>query len=385
MAQKLIFIKTFFLIFNTSQAQEGAFISPTQEDLMSVNLQSLDYSLEMTKGTQRDCNENEPKYPGIKTKFFCFCDLDYKGKLNTEGMKVSDKVKRAYPFFGELKSIEYKFTNGNDNFLNGVLQLSPNLQKFDGDDRGRTFGIENQLKVFGNEGDVTFSANSYGLSRFIEKNGLKRNYQYQRYLNYLEVNTLSVRLDSIYNKTDTAPLKATDYSIATISYEQSTENGRFSKELQRWWHHQFKNFIQYDYQVVSEDTNTLKVMGGVGREWSGSLEYWKCTTKAEFLLGMSQTTSPSKKATTNGEVSAYGGLNLSHAKVPWMALNVWLQTSKGYEGISKDAGVEVSFPIKKVNYTLKPFIGIQRHSNDRDKRYGKTSENYHVFGVMIQY
>ncbi len=387
MSQKLFLL---YLLIHVSslKAEEPTYVEPTLEDIMNVNLLTLDYSLLQVETNKKDCQEQLQIKPEVKNKIFCFCDVDKKDPVPDigPGIELKSKWKKVYPFLGELQSIEYKFSNGNDNFLNGVLQYSPSLRKFDGDDKGRTFGIENQLKLFGKEGDISLSANSYGLGKLTDKNGSKTSFNNKRYLNYLEVNTLSLKFDSVFSKSESPSLKTTDYSIATFMYEQSTENGKYSKELQRWWHHQFKNFIQYDYVTESEDVNTIKVMGGIGREIIANLGNWKCTSRAELQIGMSQSSSASKqKSSFNSEVSAYGSMNLTHSKVPWMALNVWLQSSKGYEGVSKDGGIEISFPIKQVNYTLKPFLGIQRHSNDRDKKYGKTNENYHVLGVMIQY
>ncbi len=278
-------------------------------------------------------------------------------------------------------------SNGNDNFLNGALQYSPYLSRFDGDDRGRTFGLESELKFTGDRGILSFSANSYGLSKFTNKSGPSSYHLGEKPINYLEVNTLGIRLDSILNKTESSSgLKSTDYSIATFTYEQSTQDGKYSKELQRWWHQQFKNFIQYDYIKEDENVRTLKIMAGVGKEWISELGRWKCATKAEIQLGMSQSSSLTpNKGSTSSEMSVNGSLNISHSSAPWLALNLWLQGSTGYEGLSRDGGFEVSFPIKKMNYTIKPFIGIQRHSNDRDKKYGNTNEDYHVLGVIINY
>jgi len=388
MARKFIFLALTFASF-CLHSQEVTFSPPSSEDLMNVNIASMEFLLQLlSTSDKKKCNEDELKLKPrpITNKVICFCDLgtsrDKSDEAPVSGAGL--KLKKSYPLLGEIQFVNVKLNNGNDNFLNGVLQYNPNLRKYDGDDKGRTFGFENQVKVVGDKGTLSMQAESYGLSKLTTKNGSRKNNYGRTYLNYLEVNTVGGRLDSNFNVAETPTRKTTDYTIATLSYEQSTENGKFSKEVQQWWHQQFKNFIQYDYVKENEEIKTIKIMGGLGKEWIQNLGRWRCALKSEVQVGMSRSSSKINSSSST-ELSMASSLDVSNSRLPWVALNLWLQGSIGHAGITREAGGEISFPIKKVNYTMMPFIGIERHKNERDKKYGNTDEIYHVLGVMIQY
>lgn len=367
----------FLAISSPSLFGDVIFHTPSQEDLLSADLEALNYSLSLTSQKLSDCIDKIIAPPPPKEEVYCYCEV---AETVGKGIKLGQEI----PLLGKINSYELKLTNGNDNLLNGVLQLDPSLSKYDGNDRGRTFGVESEFRIVGDKGSLNLSANSYGLSKFAPQNGHKKDSIGRHYLNYMEVNSLEFRFDTKL-KTDSTPgAESSLYAIGTFMYEHATNEGTVSKEFQRFWHKQFKNYIQYNYVKESEDVKTIKVMGGVGKQWTHDLGKWKCATKAELHLGISQSTSIGRMSNV-AELKAYSSLDLSHSRAPWIALNLWLQGAMGHEGISKDGGLELSFPIKKTNYTIKPFVGIQRHYTERDKRFDTKIENYHVIGVVIKY
>lgn len=384
-------ILSFFILLQsliTNAEDTGVFQPPTNEELIITNFELLEHASSSISIPMRpDCNESaeSPKVEKPKEEVYCLCELE-------SLQSPMDHKKKRYPLLGEIESSEIRLENGNDNFMHGLLQLNPELKKYDGDDRGRTFSMGASYKLSGTDGEFSLSANSIGFGKFNPQNGYRKDPDSKYYLNFREVNMLESQLSSYYDKRDDETSSSKSYFLGNLRFEHSTDNGYLAKDIQSGWHDMSnaagKKTILYHYVQDNEDTNTLRLLGGVGREWIKDIGNWKCATRAEIKAGFSYTASKTTKLTTP-EIAGYSSVEFTNKKVPWVALSAWLAASEGYQGKTREGGLEISFPIKRKNYVIKPFIGVERHKSDRDKNFGSVSgnayENYHTFGVIIKY
>jgi len=234
------------------------------------------------------------------------------------GMTSNLYSKENYPFLGEIQSVKVRLSNGNDNFLNGVFQYSEDLSKYDGDDMGRTFGLGLRLDLAGTGGSLSLQADSYVLSKLAQKDGAEKNIYGQSYLSFTEVNSVGARIDSIFSRSSSPKKQLVNYLISSLNFEESTENGKFSKKIQHWWHEQFKDVIQYDLIKNNEEVKTMSLMGGMGNEWVQCLEKWRFSLRNEIQLGVSRSIT-SSDSSSRMELGFLTSLDVSFFKLPWMS------------------------------------------------------------------
>ncbi len=81
MNQKLIFL-LFIAQGILDLKAETVFSSPTPEELMSVNLGTLDYSLHLTQPKKKDCNDQLSVLTSVPkpafNEVFCYCNIEKK-------------------------------------------------------------------------------------------------------------------------------------------------------------------------------------------------------------------------------------------------------------------------------------------------------------------
>jgi hypothetical protein len=356
---------------------------PTDEDLIAVSFNILDESQKaIAPNKDIDCNEKNSE-KNSKTKVsappvdevVCLCELDNK-KQSLLGLLI-----------GDIKESEIVIGTGNDNFLHGLLQLSPNTYGIDGDDRGRTFGANGEYKVMGSEGSLSFKYDAVGFGKFNYVNGYRKDSTGKYYLNFHDVDTFSSRYDRFFNKKEDGD-KA--YVFGQFDLAHEIEEGGTSQKIQHWWHETNKDSlgdhktIQYHYLKENDDKTTGRIVAGIGKEWIANLGNWKCASKAEMALGLS-----ASKSKMTPEIAARLESSLSHSSAKWIALSGWTSAGSGFLGKTYEGGMTLRFPIKTKKYSVEPFIGIERHKTSLDKKYGEVSghpyENYHVLGVTIKY
>lgn len=373
----------FFLLILPLCLKATELKGPTDEDLLAVSFHSLKESEKaLATNKEVDCNDkysskkSEPKVSVPPTdEVVCLCELD------------SKKQTLIGTLIGEVKESEWTVGTGNDNFLHGTLQLDPDTAKHDGDDRGRTFGINGEYKITGSDGSLLLKYDSVGFGKFNRVDGYRKDSDGKYYLNFHDVSTFSSRYDRFFNKKEDGD-KA--YVFGQFDLAHETDEGGTSQKIQHWWHTTNKNAIgdhntiQYHYLKEDDDKTTARIVAGIGKEWIANLGNWKCASKAEMALGLS-----ASKSTMTPEIAARLQSTLTHSSVKWIALSGWTSAGSGFLGKSYEGGMTLRFPIKTKNYSVEPFIGIERHKTSLDKKYGGVSgnpyENYHVLGVTIKY
>ncbi|MBC7714392.1 MAG: hypothetical protein H7177_13690 [Rhizobacter sp.] len=350
---------------------------------MNVSFNFLEESKKiMSASPKKDCDRNTvqetPKAPPAEQKeIFCLCEL---GKMKQKEKDLLTSM------IGDYETTEVTVNTGNDNFLHGALQLNKSTVKYDGDDRGRTFGGNIDYSITGSEGKLKLSFDSTGFGKFTSINGAHKSIDGHYYLNFHEVETVDAQWEkniskSAYSKT---------YLINEFKFTGETDDGKISRKIQEGWHSFFKkdmgmNMIQYKYTNELKNKDTATLMTGIGKEWTKDIGHWKCQSKAEIKGGMS--------INMDGGLSPEAVLRaenkLSNSSLPWVALSTWVQGSAGFMGPSVEGGIMLSFEKKIKQVYIRPFLGIERHRTPMDKLYGAPGgnpyENYHVLGVTIKY
>jgi hypothetical protein len=330
----------------------------------------------------RDCNKDELSPPApelliapVENEIFCECKLNLKEK----------EKKYLNGVLGEYESSELTVGTGNDNFLHGALQDSV-LKKYDGDDKGRTFSGNIDYTLTGTEGEFKLSLDTTGFSRLETVNGTKYNSDGKRYLNFLERDTLDLRLDKNISKGDGSKF----YLISEVKFTNETDFGSLSRSAQEMWHRKLRdsgvfNAIQYDYIKKESDKKNISTLLGLGKKWVSDVGNWKCQSALEAAGGMSI----NLKGNMSPEFSASASTKASYSSLPWLALSSWINASSGFQGKALEMGLKLSVEKKIKNVRVIPFIGIEYHKTETDKKYGsvngKPYEAYHVLGVSIKY
>lgn len=369
-----------FILPSFSMAQE--FLPPTEKDLMAVSFNFLDESKKiMSKVPEKDCettNKSEAKVKAPEPKgeeIFCLCELDEK---YIKDPSLVEKVLGKY-------DSELTINTGNDNFLHGAFYHMGG-KDYDGDDRGRTFSGGLDYSLVGTEGEFKLSLDSTGFGKFTKVDGYRKTSDGKYYLNFREVNTLDFRLDKNISKTESSKT----FLTGEFKFTNETDEGNLSRGVQEWWHAYTKknvadNVIQYKYINETPDRNTMSFMAGAGKEWIKNIGNWKCQSRLEGRVGMSV----NFDGGMSPEVGAKASTKISHSSVPWLALSTWVSGSHGFMGPTAEGGVMISAEKKFKNVIVRPFIGIERHKTNMDKKFGEVSgkpyENYHVLGVTIKY
>lgn len=378
---KNIIFLSLFLFFYSIKASE--FKSPNLEDLTIVSVSALNDVNELKIELEKpECLETVDQKNDLteilnivppKNEVVCFCDTPE---------KIEDEKNLLYALVGNKKSNELTFLTGNDNVLHGVLQPT-SLRQFDGDDKGRTVNEGINYRLVGDKGELNLKLESVGFGRLDSVDGFQRTNTGSHYLNFRERNTLDLQIDrNFYDNSK--------YIIGKFNFTHETDSGQLARASQEWWHNiaesqfGFKS-VKYHYTNKEESISTISLGLGVGKKFINDIGNWKCQTKAEIIGGMSIDSSK----LLHPEVSASIENKLSHKALPWVALTSWLQSSNGFKGPVVEGGFVLSAEKKMFNVIVRPYIGVERHIDPMDKKFGslngKAYENYHVFGVTIIY
>lgn len=312
----------------------------------------------------------------------CFCDVD---SLSPEDKNL------VLSFLGEIKSQSITFDTGNDNFLHSALRATP-YKKYDGDDRGRTFGLELNYHVSATEGEMKLGLESTGFGQMIKVGNARKDADKRYYLNFREYNQLNLELNKNFSTFDSDKDHQRNYLTTEFSFYNETDKGGLSRSIQESYHTLAKNKlgitgIQYNYQALAPERNALGAKVGLGKEIFLDLKNWKCQMKGELKVGFSHEIDGKSK--TSPEIEARAEASLSHKAIPWIILSSWLQTSKGYNGeeFSYNVAIKGQGKVKKVK--VEPFVGVEKHFSDIDKKFdqqgGGTNEFYHKLGVSFKF
>lgn len=212
------------------------------------------------------------------------------------------------------------------------------------------------------------------------------------YLNFREYNELNFEFNKNFSSFDPDKDHQRTYLATEFSFYNETDKGNLSRAIQDKYH-SFAintlgmNTIQYNYQTVTPDRNAVGAKVGLGREIFLDLKNWKCQMKGELKAGFSQEINGKLK--TSHEVEARAEASVFHKSVPWIILSSWLEASSGAHGEEFSYNVALKGHGKVKRVKVEPFIGVEKHFSERDKRFGEQGGNpnelYHKLGVSFKF
>lgn len=317
-----------------------------------------------------------------KEEVKCFCDIE---SLSREDRNL------VLNFLGEIKSQSLTIDSGNDNFLHGAL-TGTRYKVYDGDDRGRTFGFGLNYQISGTNGEMKLGLESTGFGEMMRVGRARKDNNNHYYLNFREYNQLNLELNKNFSSFDPEKNRQRTYLATEFSFYNETDKGNLSRAIQEKYH-SFANqtlgmgVIEYNYQSVDPDRNAVGAKVGLGREIFLDLKNWKCQMKGELKAGLSQEVNGKMK--TSHEVEMQAEASVFHKSMPWIILSSWLQASSGAYGeeFSYNVALKGHGKIKRVK--VEPFIGVEKHFTDRDKKFdeqgGNPNEFYHKLGVSFKF
>lgn len=343
--------------------------APDNKDLVAASFQiAKEASDIMSQEVKEDClKTSEPvkevAIDNLDDEIYCECQLPKELQIADEDyFKVSegfeDEYWDDYSLIGEVEEISFSLDSTNDNHLHGLWRriASPEL---DGNDRGRTFGLNLDYKAVGDLGEIQIAFESVLFTQLYETSpgsGLFfLNQDDQYFQDQAERNTLDLKLLRRTGLGD-------DFVIAGFELQQLTDDGNVAGPIQDAWHELLKkeNAVQYTNQNYMEDDLDLTLYGGLGKDWFSDLGNWKCRSRLEGTIGVNVLDTEDVFIKTRGEVElnsnkVFGGTEDN----PWFLVSMWAEGSLENQGENQyGAGVSVKSPIRVGDWTVEPKIGM---------------------------
>ncbi len=349
----------------------------TDEQLIETSFALSKLAEKTLANKEVECNEeNGIKTPTNKTKkneeyVYCECELPKDIKLalndNSSAPSFDGEYWDDYSLVGNVEESSLRINTSNDNHLHGLFSKAGG-QDLDGNDRGRTFGLNLDYSLIGSEGEFRVNYESVIFTQLKEAD--KDGYYYvnedgEFLQDLLERNRLDVSLRRLMDKDK--------YLIVGVELEQLTDDGKVAGPIQRAWHKINKKNIQYDNQDYRDDEINLTVYGGLGKSWMKDIGNWKCTSKIEGTLGQNILNFDDTYIKARGEVEFNSNDLLGgREENPFVLLSAWAEGSLETEGdYTTGAGVTMSFPRQLGKWEIKPEVGFSIKDEKEDRYFSQ--------------
>lgn len=375
----------------TSDHFENELKGPTTEDLVKTSIAlSAVAEKALNEKPEVDCHEGTDKNNTAKkskdnkddkkktAEIYCECELPEGTKAKFEGTATAPSFEGQYmdefSLIGDLESSEFTLNTSNDNHLHGLWRniSDPSM---DGNDRGRTFGLNLDYKLKGSDGEFRIMFESAIFTQLKETSPGSNLFYIQREENgdnkylqdLLERNRLDISLRKNLDVNDM-------FLIGGVELEQLTDSGSVADPIQAAWHGAWEgNTVQYENQDFMDDKINLTMYGGLGKDWFSDLGKWKCRTRIEGTIGQNLIDAGDTYAKVRGEVElnsnkVFGGTEDN----PYFLVSMWAQGSlESQDGNETGAGVQVAFPIEVNKWQIKPHLGLSIKDEKEDRMFSQ--------------
>lgn len=332
-----------------------------------------------------ECNEENglktktPKKKVTEDKVYCECELPKGQRL---GIVNSNKIRSFdgeywddYSLLGEIESSSLLINTSNDNHLHGLWRKIASPES-DGNDRGRTFGLNLDYRLKGSVGEFRLGYESVIFTQLKEtKPGSNSFYvnEDNAYLQDLvERNRLDASLRRDINDNGT-------FFIAGAELEQLTDDGSVAGPLQQAWHKTWQEAgnVQYDNQDHMNDEVNFTLYGGLGKSWMSDLGNWKCTSTIEGTIGHNLLNSGDTYAKARGEIELNSNTFLGGSKEnPFLLVSMWAEGSVETEGGNQTAaGLNLSTPIQVGKWQVSPQVGYSIKNEKEDRLFTQSQSS----------
>ena len=330
-----------------------------------------------------ECNEKN----GLKTpvkekkskeeKVYCECELPDGQRLgiidSSKALSFDGKYWDDYSLLGEIESSSLFINTSNDNHLHGLWRRMTSPEH-DGNDRGRTFGLNLDYSLKGTDGEFRLDYESVIFTQMKETspgtNMFWVNDEGDFKQDLIERNRLDGSLRKNLGNDGT-------FFIAGAELEQLTDDGSVAGPMQDAWHKIWKDdVVQYENQDHMDDEINLTLYGGLGKSWMSDLGNWKCTTTIEGTIGQNVLDIGDTYVKVRGEVDLNSNTMFGGTKEnPFLLVSMWAEGSVETEGGNQSAaGLNLSTPIKVGKWQVSPQVGVSI-KNEKEDRYFSQSQS----------
>ncbi|WP_372655931.1 hypothetical protein, partial [Halobacteriovorax sp.] len=213
---------------------------PTDEQLIETSFALSKLAEKALADKEVECNEsNGIKTPSTDVKkkeeyIYCECELPKEMKLSIEeGLSAPSfdgEYWDDYSLVGKVEKSSLRINTSNDNHLHGLFAKAGG-KELDGNDRGRTFGMNLDYSLVGSEGEFRVNYESVIFTQLHEageENKFYINDSGEFLQDLLERNRLDVSLRRLMDKDK--------YLIMGVELEELTDDGRAAGPIQQAWH-----------------------------------------------------------------------------------------------------------------------------------------------------
>lgn len=355
--------------------------NPSERELLEEAFQVRDYALGQVEARTGDCdpnaaqNQKDPSYTNVVYS----ADA---AKIEEDNEKIIEAALANRGFFplGELSGMKIEIMTSNDNFLHGALSenglgLTQSGKGIEGDDRGKTFGIQGEVALDFTEGGIAIRkyAKGYGKkvpqaeeikigqqvfkTQFKDKDGSGR--YYQEFLSIDGVEFEVVKSFPAHNV----------YLKFIGRREVLDDQSGLAKTMQENWH---KNAsVKYNYLDHRDRETRYSAEIGVGKSFDlVKNENYSVSTSLEATRNFSTYGSSDQYYRVKGDLKAvYLDENSKGEKFPSWEARFYVE-GKAYDDkeVDHSYGVEVT---KRFNVTDNGYLYIKGGVAHEDDRYSR--------------
>lgn len=184
--------------------------------------------------------------------------------------------RQGFLSLGKLTGVSIELITNNDNFLHGLSQntgLTEHRRGIEGDDRGKTFGINGEVKLEFESGELSIRSTHQGYGRLAPQpstfviNGQeyttyhRQNANGEHYQEFMNIEGLEVEIKKV--------LPGSDVYIKLDGKQEIFDQKGLAQKLQQKWHdmHKDSGIIQYENLDHMDKTKRYEIGASVGKDF----------------------------------------------------------------------------------------------------------------------
>ncbi len=254
-------------------AQISLLSDPTDEELITYNLKTLEQVNDLLTPFSEACGQNKIARDKAIVKY---------EKSTNEDHKLIEMTLEDDGFFamGKLTGVKLELMTSNDNPLHGglgAIGVTSWGEGIEGDDRGKTFGVSGEVSAEFEKGHLTLrqfsegygrlgtaDGNSYNYNGKIYKSKLKYDEDGKRYQEFLSIDGLELEVKRELGFDDT-------YIKVIGRKKEMDDTSGISRSMQESWHDKLsgvkENTVEYRYLDYMEKRKGYEGYVEVGKDF----------------------------------------------------------------------------------------------------------------------
>lgn len=249
-------------------------VAPTDEELLKQAFQMRDDSFDLISMASADpCSFNQ----NLDARSFTLeVEDEYAPKLQQD-LLSAHLENEGFLSLGKLTGISVELMSSNDNLFHGMSEkmgMTEYNKGIDGNDRGKTFGLNGEVKVEFESGEINIRSTNQGYGRLAPQPSTymiggqsyttyhKKNADGAYYQEFLNIEGLEVEVKKV--------LPGNDVFIKINGKQEVLDQKGLAQRLQKSWHemHKESGVIQYDNLEHMDKTKRYELGASIGRDFS---------------------------------------------------------------------------------------------------------------------